>query len=81
MLTSDELQTMQLQAPSKILPYLPSGDATDESKIPSAKIGVYRICDKFMEEALKLTHPFDDSSSVDEYLKQNIFDPYDLGLR
>ena len=79
MLTSDELQTLQLQAPSKILSYLPSGDATDESKTPSAKIGVYRTCDKFMEEAIKLKHPFDDSSSIDEQLKQNIFDLMTLG--
>ena len=53
MLTSDELQTLQLQAPSKILSYLPSGDATDESKTPSAKICVYRTCDKFMEETIE----------------------------
>ena len=42
-------------------------------------VTVYRTCGKFLEEAVRLTNPFDDSSGVDKHLKQNIFKLLTLG--
>lgn len=73
LLQGNESEHFSLTHPAKLLSYIPSGETTDESHCGMAKIGVYRSCDKFTSEALKLVHPFDDDSTLDDAIKSNIY--------
>ena len=73
LLQSNESDSLSLTQPAKLLSYISNGEASDESHDGMAKIGVYRSCEKFTSEALKLVHPFDDDSTLDDAIKFNIF--------
>lgn len=73
LLHDDERVNFSLTQPAKLLSYLPSGETSDESPFGVAKVGVYRTCEKFTAEALKVAHPFDDASTLDDAIKMNIF--------
>ncbi len=59
------------QVPNGKLLSVVNGGKSGES---IAKIGVYRTCEEFVEQAAKLQHPFDNSSMVLDEIKINIFE-------
>ena len=62
---------LQVPYPAKLLQVKEGMDK--EEKSYTAEIGVWRTPDQFDEQALQIQHPFDDSSSLDDTTKLNIF--------
>lgn len=62
---------LQVPHPAKLL-QIETGKDEEEKKY-TAEIGVWRTPDEFVEQAMLVQHPFDDSSSMDDTNKMNIF--------
>lgn len=72
-LTSYEASYFDLPAATKVLSCL-SGVKQDDSKDSwVAKLGVFHEPESFIKAACELSHPFDDSSMLDDDIKRNIF--------
>eukprot|EP00435_Cladocopium_sp_Y103_P019275 s793_g4.t1 len=88
MLSAEECSQLALARPAKLLSCVQNGvSKKDESGVEgveadqfSAKIGIYRRPTEFTEEAFRLSHPFDDSSWLEDDVKRNIFDLLTLGV-
>ena len=67
-----QAQCLQLHVPypSKLLALK---ERKDQTSTLEAEIGVWRSPEQFLERAKDIKHPFDDSSSVDDATKNNIF--------
>ena len=84
LLSPQELDALEIPQQSKLLSFIPIGDNTDESydnTTGAAKIGVFRNPDSFVEQAMQIKHPFDDSSGVEDQLKRNMFELLTLGCK
>lgn len=64
-------EELQVPHPAKLL-QLEVGKDEEEKKY-TAEIGVWRTPNQFIEQAMQVQHPFDDSSSLDDVNKMNIF--------
>ena len=71
-------QVEQVPFPSKLLS-LKEG-ANQEGTL-EAEVGVWRTPEQFLERGMEIKHPFDDSSSVDDVAKDNIFKLLTGGLK
>ena len=85
-LQSHECDLLGVQGGAKLLTCVQAGSVSDVSKNAdetprSCKVGIYRTPDEFVEAALRLSHPFDGSSYVDDAVKRNIFELYTLGAK
>ena len=63
---------LQVPYPAKLL-QIKEGKDYEEKKLFDVEIGVWRTPSQFVEQALQIQHPFDDSSSLDDANKINIF--------
>ena len=71
-LTTTELDHYGLTSCAKLLSCVRGVAGKDDSSLV-AKIGVYRSPQAFVEAAMELQHPFDNSSTLADDLKANIF--------
>ena len=76
MLTPTELNKHAI--PNGKLLSIEMGENDGES---TAKIGVYRSCEEFIEQAIQLQHPFDNNSMVSDDIKCNIFELFTKGCK
>eukprot|EP00434_Breviolum_minutum_P009828 symbB.v1.2.008656.t1/scaffold540.1/size189765/21 len=72
LLTAEERTQLHLQHEAKLLS-ITSGDESTGTTNTMAKVGVYRTEYEFVQEALKLKHPFDSSVSVSDDAKRAMY--------
>lgn len=72
LLTAEERTQLHLHHEAKLLS-ITSGDESTGTTNTMAKVGVYRTEDEFVQEALKLQHPFDSSFSVSDDAKRAMY--------
>ena len=77
-LTQQECHDANLSFPAKLLEKMGcEGDKDfahkESSGFVQVKVGVYRTPDEFLQDALRLEHPFDTTALVEDDVKRNIF--------
>ena len=72
-LSLQQCQQLDVPHPSKLLKILPGEDREGAQPTMKVEVGIWRTPEQFLERALEISHPFDDSSGVDDNTKANIF--------